>query len=138
MKRNPNNGSSRREEALIKPVAQNPNGIQPQRGGMFIVTEPQTQSSSVGATWSRTCRPAGVFWCWAVVCYKHVAPTELANPKGILARTVVSELSLTPCFSRVCCAGPCVGTVLTVSFCASVPPKAETVKTVELPAAAPT
>jgi len=47
------------------------------------------------------------------------------------------ELSLTPCFSRVCCAGPCVGTVLTVSFCAWAPPKTETVKTVELPEAAP-
>jgi len=48
------------------------------------------------------------------------------------------ELSLTPCFSRVCCAGPYVGTVLTVSFCAWAPPKTETVKTVELPGAART
>src|SRR6266481_1521203 len=50
---------------------------------MFIVTVPQKRSSSVGATWNRTCRPAGACWCWVVVCYKHVAPTELANPNGI-------------------------------------------------------
>src|SRR5438876_5683141 len=35
-----------------------------QRGGIFIVSEPQNVSSSVGAALNRTCRPAGAFRDW--------------------------------------------------------------------------
>ena len=60
--------------------------FQPQRDGIFIVSEPQNVSSSVGAALNRTCRPAGAFCDWRVIYYKYAAPAELTPLRFRLVR----------------------------------------------------
>jgi len=86
--------------ALVPPYRKR---IQPQRGGMFIVTKPQKRSSSVGATWNCTCRPAGAWSYWEGVFYKHSAPTELTRrlpsslPRDFFQRLRIGSFEYVSC-----------------------------------------
>ena len=76
-------------------TGENRAGEQPRRGVLFVAGRSDRFPSSVGAAWSRRCRPDGALAVSAAGDYKEAAPTELTKhefdetPESLLVSTAV-------------------------------------------------